>query len=241
MSDKQIIKEEEMTEGFYFEYNNEKMEFIPCSKNDIDELGEELLQKERWGAYASFKEGKISEEKERILKLMTITGYLHIESNIGTSNLTCSKTELQNYLLFTNELKIGVNIYGEHEEMSDPENRSVRYIQVGLQEDKGFTGLILDYQGGGVSDFDFYTNGEHITENELDEDDIFQNNVHAKAIWNAFEKYFTDYEKHPGFFKIQRSLLGEVFIKPCDSNIYSLSTGSNIGVFESCCGLSGFN
>lgn len=84
---------------------------------------------------------------------------------------------------------VGMNVYLS--------NKTARYIQVGIQNKKGFSGYIRDYVGGGEYQEFYFINGE-IQEDSFDYQDLIYelNNMSPKLYGNSIEKYLNDYLKY---------------------------------------------
>lgn len=150
-----------------------------------------------------------------------------------------------------NVKEIGVNIHGVEATLTDvevDENWYCRYVQCGVEDEKGkFTGIISDYEGGGISDISYFANGEEIMgEMDEDESDEFEEKAGkelARQISGFFDKFFVDHPTHTGYLVLKKekraSFLTDFQTEP-GANIYKLQGHKNLDPIEKSRGMSMF-
>lgn len=90
--------------------------------------------------------------------------------------------------------------------LPEDDNKQVRYLQIGIQNEKGFSGRIYDYVGGGEFQDFFYLHDEDVDSGEESLDYEEQTEVISEvypwlvdAIWNKVDE-ITTYDKNTGYY-----------------------------------------
>lgn len=92
------------------------------------------------------------------------------------------------------EKTIGINIYSLRNYQDG--TLRCRYINCGIYEKNGFTGIVVDRRGAGDYQEEYWNNGEYIEyhqPNDLTDWDVFLNEANrGDEIEDLFKKFFTD-------------------------------------------------
>jgi len=152
---------------------------------------------------------------------------------------------------------VGINIYGVEEGLTDVninENWYCRYVQVGTENaNGGFTGIIWDYQGGGISDGSYFVNGKEIKPEidvdaiDVDVEDILSEKLSDEQIrefMEPFNEFFEGHPEHVGFLilkKEKRAYFTDLFKQEGNSNIFFLKGHKILNPREMSCGMTSFS
>ena len=125
------------------------------------------------------------------------------------------------------EKNVGINIYGVEEGLTDiniNENWYCRYVQVGTENVAGgFTGIIWDYQGGGISDGSYFVNGKETFKTDILSEKLSDEQI--REFMEPFNEFFEGHPEHVGFLilkKEKRAYFTDLFKQKGNSNIFFL-------------------
>ena len=134
---------------------------------------------------------------------------------------------------------LGINIFG----VDRNEKNDVRYIQCGYMDEDGFTGIISDYEGGGISNSVGFMNGKEVAEDEeaeINSEEIYNDlDSNASEVYELFSKYFIMDKNYPGFYYLKNGKK-DFSIKDGFDNVYTLNGGASLEPIKTSRGMSSF-